>query len=163
MLPHFLVLLRTDTEPVRLSHCSASGSTWWADKPLQTPQSHWQEARLKISGSFPQEGPTMKNKVFIWPEWLGDYISGYTLHPHTDTCYTQSVPCLGSPFLMWMHCSGWANLKWFKRASWVLLSSDSTTHVYKGIVETCSTWDVLPNGSLPFLFSFPCSSVTGEC
>lgn len=135
---------------------------WWT--VTDALQSHWGEAGLTISGYFPQEGLTMKNKVFIWHEWLGDYIIGLILHPHTNTCYTQSDPSLASAFLMWMHCSGWPNLKWFREASWALLSRDSTTHGYKGIVETSSTWDVLPNGSLPFLFSFPCSpSVTGEC
>lgn len=39
MLPHFPVLLSTDTEPVRLSHCSPSGSTWWGDKLLDSPKS----------------------------------------------------------------------------------------------------------------------------
>jgi len=72
---------------------------WWT--VTETLQSYWREARLTISGYSPQEGPTMKNMVFIWREWLGDYIIGHTLHPHTNTRYIQSGPCLASAFLMW--------------------------------------------------------------
>lgn len=125
-----------------------------AANPLQC---HWQKAGLMILGHFPQEGPTIKNMVFIWHEWLEDDVIENALHHHTNTCYIQSGPHLASAFLMWMHCSVWINLSCFRKAFWVLLSRDSTTHGYKSIVKTSFIWDVLPNGSLPFLFSFPCS------
>lgn len=128
---------------------------WWTTTEIL--HSHWQELSQMISGYFPREGPATENTVFIWHEWLGDYITGHTQHPHANTCYTQGGSCLASAFLMLMHCSGWASLKWFRKAPWALLSRDSTTYGCRGIVESSSTWDVLPNGSLPFLFSFPCS------
>lgn len=114
--PHFLTLLRTSIFPLLTKWFDMVG--WWT--VTETLQSHWRGVRLMISGYFPQEGATMKNKVFIWHEWLGDYITGHTLHPHSNTCYTQSGPWLASAFLMWMYCSGWANLKWFREASWTL-------------------------------------------
>lgn len=137
---------------------------WWT--AADTLQCHWQEVRLMILGHFPQEGPTMKNMVFIRQKWLGDYVIENALHPHphTNTCYIQSGPHLASAFLMWIHCSVWVNWNWFREAFWLLLKRDSTTHGYKSIVKTSFIWDVLPKGSLPFLFSFPCSSsATGEC
>lgn len=89
----------------RLSYFSLNGSTRWGDEQQQILQCHWQGARLMILGHFPQEGPTMENTVFIWHEWLGDYVIKNALHPHTNTCYIQSGPHLASAFLMWMHCS----------------------------------------------------------
>lgn len=134
--------------------CTAADTLWC----------HWQEVELVILGHFPQEEPTMKDMMFIWHKWLGDYVIENAMHPHTNTCYIQSGPHLASAFLMRMHCSVWVNLSCFREALWVLLSRDSTTHGYKSIVTTSFIWDVLPNGSLPFLFSFPCSpSATGEC
>lgn len=143
-----------------LTECYVVGWCTAAD----TLQCHWQEVGQVILGHFPQEGPTMKNIVFIWHEWLGDYVIESALHPHTNYWYIQSGPHLASAFLMCMHCSVWVNFSCFREAFSVLLSRDSTTHGYKGIVKTSFIWDVLPNGSLPFLFSFPWSpSATGEC